>query len=166
MQELRDKDGKKSKGGVYSNKKRTEGSGLSGNNNNKGPQSPKEVGTIGAGVAKKGIEEIEKNKKIQWTPHIHKHVPEKNMTWKDVVKLTKNGGPAKYKHDIDNIEQLERMVWGKDIRCKNGSYRVIKFDRVIGAFDGVETNYMVVKNSANTIHGHPISLAEYLKYLK
>ena len=44
LQELRDKDGKKSKGGVYSNKKSDESSGSSeNNNNNKGPKDSKEV---------------------------------------------------------------------------------------------------------------------------
>jgi hypothetical protein len=42
----------------------------------------------------------------------------------------------------------------------------MKFDHVIGAYNGVETKYMVVKLSVGEIHGHPISEALYKQYLK
>lgn len=41
-----------------------------------------------------------------------------------------------------------------------------KYDEIIGATGGKETQYVRIENSANTIHGHPISESEYLKLLK
>jgi len=42
----------------------------------------------------------------------------------------------------------------------------MKFDKVVGASNGIETQYVRVEMSANTIHGHPITKAEYLKLIK
>lgn len=37
---------------------------------------------------------------------------------------------------------------------------------VLGATDGKETEYIRIENSANTIHGHPISQTEYIRLIK
>ena len=86
--------------------------------------------------------------------------PDKNKPWKDTVKSTKNG-PAKYSPDIKDIEAFERETWEIGTPVTNGK----KYDEIIGA-EGKETQYVRIENSANTLHGHPISESEYLKLLK
>lgn len=96
------------------------------------------------------------DKSIELTNHGYKHFPQKNLTWKKVIKSTKNG-PAKYMPDI-NIEQLERMVWESGTPVTNGkTWKVMEFDNIIGASAGKETRFMRVEMSAGTIHGHPIT---------
>lgn len=46
------------------------------------------------------------------------------------------------------------------------NWKVKAYDTIIGASNGKETNYIIIENSANTIHGHPITESEYLKLLK
>lgn len=113
------------------------------------------------------LEEASKglNEAIKWTNHGYKHFPQKNMSWKDIIKSTKNG-PAKYKPGID-IEALERMVWEKGTPVTNGKIRkYMEFDDIIGASAGAETKYMRVEMSGGTIHGHPITESEYKKLIK
>lgn len=106
----------------------------------------------------KNVRVAEKN---NWTNHGFKHFPSKNLQWKDIVASTKNGA-AKYHPSIE-IEKLERLAWEKGIVCKNG--KVMKFDYIVGATNGIETNFVRIKYSANTIHGHPITAAEYAKLI-
>lgn len=102
---------------------------------------------------------------IKWTNHGFKHFPQKNLSWSAIVKSTKNG-PAKYIKGI-NIESFERTAWQQGTKVTNGkTWRVMKFDKIIGASGGVETQYMRVEMSAGTIHGHPITRAEYLSLIK
>ncbi len=42
----------------------------------------------------------------------------------------------------------------------------MELDVVVGAHLGKETKYVIVKMSANTIHGHPINADEARSYLK
>lgn len=105
------------------------------------------------------------NKNVEWTNHGYKHFPNKNTSWKDIVKSTKDG-PAKYSKDI-NVETIERTVWENGQTVSNGkTWKVMKFDKVIGASGGKETSYMRVEFSGGTIHGHPITELEYIKLLK
>lgn len=108
---------------------------------------------------------VEKNSNnIQWTSHGYKHFPQKNLCWKDIIKTTKHGF-ARYKPGID-IESLERLAWKNGYQSTNKlNWKVIKFDHTIGAKRGLETCYMRVEMSANTIHGHPITLEEYTELL-
>ena len=102
---------------------------------------------------------------VEWTNHGYKHFPQKNMTWGEIVKSTKNG-PAKYKNGIE-IESIERQVWDAGIPVTNGKpWKVQEFDYTIGASNGKETSYMRVEESAGVIHGHPITKEEYKKLLK
>jgi hypothetical protein len=98
---------------------------------------------------------------------LQKHIPQANMDWKDIVKSTKNGGAARYKPGID-IEAIERYAWEYGTTTKSrDSFKVMKFDDVIGANGGKETVFMRVEmNSVGEIHGHPISEQKYLDYLK
>lgn len=41
----------------------------------------------------------------------------------------------------------------------------MKFNTIIGAIEGVETPCVRVEMNTNTIHGHPITPAEYKGYL-
>ena len=103
---------------------------------------------------------------VDWTDHGHKHFPDKNKSWKDIVKSTKDG-PAKYSKDITDIEAFERNAWETGTSTTNGkNWKVKAYDEVIGATGGKETQYIRIENSANTIHGHPISESEYLKLLR
>lgn len=112
-------------------------------------------------VASEGSSEIT----VEWTNHGYKHFPQKNMTWGEIVKSTKNG-PAKYKNGIE-IEPIERQIWAEGIPVTNGKpWKVQEFDYTIGASNGKETSYMRVEESAGVIHGHPITKEEYKKLLK
>ena len=103
---------------------------------------------------------------VSWSNHGYKHFPNKNKSWKDIVNSTKSG-PAKYSFDIQDIEAFERTAWETGTPVTNGkNWRVNKYDTVIGAVNGKETIYVRIENSSNTIHGHPISEAEYYKLLK
>ena len=103
---------------------------------------------------------------VNWTDHGHKHFPGKNKSWKDIVKSTKNG-PAKYSPDIKYIEAFEREAWETGTPVTNGkNWKVKKYNDIIGATGGKETQYIRIENSANIIHGHPIFESEYLKLLK
>ena len=87
------------------------------------------------------------------------------MPWNDVVKSTKNG-PAKYKQGTD-IEALERMVWETGTSVTNGkSWKVMEFEEEIGASGGKTSRWIRVEESAKTIHGHPITAAEFKKLTK
>ncbi len=103
--------------------------------------------------------------KPEWIPHRHKHVSPKDLSWKKIIANTRNGD-ARYKPEI-NIKELEFFVWKEGIAVNNlQNWKVMKLDKIIGASKGIETEYMVVKNSANTIHGHPITYIEYRDFLK
>lgn len=102
--------------------------------------------------------------KPNWTPHKYKHFAGKNIPWKDVVKSTKSG-PAKYLNGTD-VEALEQYVWGNGLNVANGkSWKVMRFDEIIGASEGVETRFRV-EYSGGTIHSHPITEAEFIKLTK
>ncbi len=132
--------------------------------------------------AKKAVEEYNKRKgkltttapakpaeKVQWVPHDYKHVPSSKMKWKDTVKATKHGYAKYNTYDLSDIERTERMVWSKGTPTTDGNtHKVMKLDKVIGAYEGKETQYIIVKatNNGNTIHGHPISMAEFLRVTK
>lgn len=101
----------------------------------------------------------------KWTNHGNKHVAPKKVPWSDLVKSTKSG-PAKYLPGTE-VESLERSAWANGTSVTNGkAWKVVKFDRIIGASGGVETQYMRIEMSADTIHGHPITEAEYWSLLK
>ncbi|MBX9830708.1 hypothetical protein K2X40_02040 [Candidatus Babeliales bacterium] len=104
-------------------------------------------------------------KEPDWTPHQYKHFPKKNTIWKDTIKSTRSPNAAKYKPDI-NIKELEYQAWKEGTSVHGKSFKVFKADKVIGASTGTETYCMKVKISSNVIHGHPITLAEYLNCIK
>lgn len=65
------------------------------------------------------------------------------------MKSTKSG-PAKYLHGTD-VEALERSVWRNGLNVTNGkTWKVMKFDKVVGASEGVETRYVRVEYSGGT----------------
>ncbi|MWV17459.1 type IV secretion protein Rhs [Pseudomonas sp. L-22-4S-12] len=102
---------------------------------------------------------------VKWTPHGYKHVPPKNKEWPEVVKSTKSG-PAKYKPGVD-IEKLERGAYEIGTSTTNGKpWKVQEYDEVIGASEGKPSRWIRVELSANTIHGHPISEAEFKRLKK
>jgi hypothetical protein len=102
---------------------------------------------------------------VEWARYKSKHAPPPHVPWKDIVKSTKNG-VAKYKPGV-NIKELELHAWKNGQVVKTGkNWKVFKADEVIGAKWGKETCYMRVECTANTIHGHPIPLEEYLRYLQ
>lgn len=108
----------------------------------------------------------EQDSSIEWTDHGHKHFPDKNKPWREIVKSTESG-PAKYSPDIQNIEVFERDAWATGTPVTNGkNWKVKAYDHVIGATGGKETCFVRIECSGNTIHGHPISLQEYLKLIK
>lgn len=107
----------------------------------------------------------QKSKQTRWTKHDRKHIPQKNISWKNILEDTKHGD-AKYKHNID-IELLEKTAWSKGKPTTNDrNWKVMKFNDIIGAKKGIETKCVRVECSANTIHGHPIPLSEYRSLLK
>lgn len=108
------------------------------------------------------------NQKLIWSTHNNKHILDPKAKWdKKTIKSTKVQ-PALYKPGT-NIELIERMVWEKGITVKkanNQIWKVMELDVVVGAHLGKETKYVIVKMSANTIHGHPINADEARSYLK
>ena len=105
------------------------------------------------------------NQSVSWTAHGYKHFPNKNMSWEKIVASTKNG-PAKYSPKIPNIEQFEREAWRTGRPVSNGkNWKVKKYNSIIGAVDGHETQFVRIENSGGVIHGHPISESEYLKLI-
>lgn len=101
---------------------------------------------------------------IQWTPHRHKHVPQKGLTWKEIVKSTRNG-EARY-HPNSNIEEFERAAWTIGTPVNGGRWRVSKYSQIIGAKYGKEVRWVGIEINTNTIHGHPITEAEYRALLQ
>jgi hypothetical protein len=114
--------------------------------------------------AKINVEKTQQVKNIEWANY-KKHVPPPRVSWNDVIKSTKRGN-AMYHPDI-NIEAIERLAWKQGLSCTNGKpWKVMKFQHTIGAKSGIETTCMRIEMSANTIHGHPITMQEYINYLK
>ncbi|MBI6865705.1 hypothetical protein [Lysinibacillus fusiformis] len=106
------------------------------------------------------------NSEIHWSDHGNKHFPPPRVSWGEVIEDTITGF-AKYKMGI-NIEAIERYAWhfGQDVKTGK-TWRVFKFNEVIGAKKGKETCYVRVEcTSGNIIHGHPIPEEEYNKLLK
>ncbi|MCC7414843.1 MAG: hypothetical protein IT346_02000 [Epsilonproteobacteria bacterium] len=102
---------------------------------------------------------------LEWTNHGFKHVPPKNVPWKEIVKATKHGR-AFYKPGI-NIKELEFYAWQNGTpTTSNKNWKVFKAEEVIGANQGKETIFMRVECSANTVHGHLILESDYWEYLK
>jgi pyocin large subunit-like protein len=101
--------------------------------------------------------------------HRYKHVANKNIPWKNIVKGTKHGD-AKYIQNLNtkDIEKLERKVWDNGVKIEqNGkTVSIMEFDDVIGASSGKETNYVMVEMSGDFIHGRPIDATTYKKLLK
>lgn len=87
--------------------------------------------------------------KVIWSPYGGKHAPSLGVTWKKIVEGTKDG-TAKYALDI-NQEELEREAWKSGETVTNGKpWKVKKFNRIVGAKDGQETQYIRVENSNGT----------------
>ncbi|VEJ54615.1 S-type pyocin domain-containing protein [Pragia fontium] len=98
--------------------------------------------------------------------HKHKHYPPKGVPWQDIVKSTANGGAAKFKPGV-NIPQTDIDVWLNGVKTiKHPTWKVKEYDYIIGAYDGKETQWVVVKESQGTIHSHPTSLDEVKRYMK
>ncbi|EIE9118055.1 hypothetical protein Q1E06_003947 [Salmonella enterica] len=88
--------------------------------------------------------------------------PPKNKSWKDIIKSTKTG-PAKYKPGI-NIKSVEYDVFNSETPVTNGKpWKVKDMGEVIGTSEGKPSQWMRVELSAGTIHGHPISIDEFLR---
>lgn len=128
--------------------------------NDKVHGTTKKIGKNEKQILSKEIEQV------RWASDYHKHKPPQNVAWKDIVRST-TYGDAKYKPEI-NIKELELHAWknGQPVTIPGKNWKVFKCDEIIGANSGKETCYMRVECSANTIHGHPISESNYLRYLK
>uniref|UniRef100_UPI001CBB5659 RHS repeat-associated core domain-containing protein n=1 Tax=Pseudomonas sp. GL-RE-29 TaxID=2832375 RepID=UPI001CBB5659 len=102
---------------------------------------------------------------VDWTPHGYKHMPSKNMTWKQTINSTKSG-PAKYKSGTD-VESLERDAYNTGLPVTNGkSWKIKEYESEIGASEGKLSRWVRIELSARTIHGHPISESEFRKLKK
>ncbi|EDU0978099.1 hypothetical protein DBN05_004709 [Salmonella enterica subsp. enterica serovar Anderlecht] len=87
------------------------------------------------------------------------------LSWSDIIKPTRSG-PAKYGPDID-VKSLEYDVFNTGSSVTNGKpWKVKDMGKVIGASEGKESPWVRVENSADTIHGHPISLDEFSRLTK
>ena len=98
--------------------------------------------------------------------HKHKHYPPKGVSWKDIVNATANGGSAKFKPDV-NIAEIDIDAWKNgQMTAKHPTWKVKKYDHVIGAYAGKETQWVVVKESQGVVHSHPISEQKAKEYMK
>ncbi|MFT3927537.1 MAG: SpvB/TcaC N-terminal domain-containing protein [Myxococcales bacterium] len=105
-------------------------------------------------------------RELQWTSHGYKHVAQKNLSWKQVIESTKNGGSARYLPGT-NIEALERAVWELGTPVSSGkSWKVMEFAEEIGASGGKSSRWVRVELSGGTIHGHPITEATFREYTR
>lgn len=101
-------------------------------------------------------------KEPAWTAHGNKHVASPRAPWSKVVSDTKTG-PAKYLPGT-KVEALEREVWANGRPVTNGKpWKVMEFPEEVGASGGQTSRWVRVEESAGTIHGHPITEAEYLR---
>lgn len=114
--------------------------------------------------AKTGANNPSKNP--EWAVYKSKHKAPNGVPWEKVVKSTRHG-EARYKPEV-NIRKLEMHAWenGQFVTKEGKNWKVFKYDEIIGAKWGKETQYIRVECSANTIHGHPISAEEYARYTK
>ncbi len=115
-------------------------------------------------------DEKDKNKnKIEWTPHGGKHIPKK-QPWDQTINETRYDGNAKYRwRNLQKIEEIERKAWEKGTPTNDSKqHKVMLFDEIIGANNGQETQCTLVEstNNGRVIHGHPITMAEYLSKIK
>ncbi|ATM79174.1 hypothetical protein CRN79_07305 [Serratia fonticola] len=98
--------------------------------------------------------------------HNHKHYPPKGVPWKDIVRTTANKGKAKFKPDV-NIPRIDIDVWSTGQTTKtHPDWKVKQYDHIIGAYDGKETQWVVVKESQGVIHSHPISEQKVKELMK
>jgi hypothetical protein len=99
---------------------------------------------------------------VNWTAHGGKHVAKSGVPWKQIVEST-TSGPAKYKPGTA-VEALERKVWAEGTAATNGrQWKVMEFPDEIGASGGSSSRWVRVEESGGTIHGHPITLKEFLR---
>lgn len=69
--------------------------------------------------------------------------------------------------DKSNVIGLVDEAWETGTIVKNGkNWKVKKYDGIIGASGGKETQYIRIENNSGTIHGHPITESEYMKLLR
>ncbi|ATM79274.1 hypothetical protein CRN79_18230 [Serratia fonticola] len=98
--------------------------------------------------------------------HGYKHYPPKGVPWKEIVKNTANNGEAKFKPEV-NIQEIDNDVWNTGQTTKtHPSWKVKQYDHIIGAYEGKETSWAVVKESQGVIHSHPISEQKAKGYIK
>jgi hypothetical protein len=98
--------------------------------------------------------------------HGYKHYPPKGVPWADIVKTTANKGKAKFKPDV-NIPEIDKDVWNTGQTTKiHPDWKIKQYDRIIGAYQGKETQWAVVKESQGVIHSHPISEGKAKEYMK
>lgn len=98
--------------------------------------------------------------------HGYKHYPPKGVPWTDIVKTTANKGKAKFKPDV-NIPEIDKDVWNTGQTTKtHPDWKIKQYDRIIGAYQGKETQWAVVKESQGVIHSHPISEGKAKEYMK
>ncbi|HLO65574.1 MAG TPA: hemagglutinin repeat-containing protein [Holophaga sp.] len=98
-------------------------------------------------------------KALAWTAHKGKHIASANVPWAKIVDATRSG-PAKYLPGT-NIEALERMIWSEGTKVEGKAWRVMEFAKDVGASRGKPSRWVRVEESAGTIHGHPITEAEF-----
>lgn len=99
---------------------------------------------------------------VNWTSHGGKHIAKSGVPWRQIVQSTEFG-PAKYRPGTA-IEALERKVWTEGTAATNGRpWKVMEFADEIGASGGSSSYWVRVEESGGTIHGHPITRAEFRK---
>lgn len=102
---------------------------------------------------------------VKWTQYGGKHAASPKIPWSKVVKGTITG-PAKYKPGT-LIEALEQKVWAQGRAVTSGKpWKVMEFAEEVGASGGKGSRWVRVEESAGTIHGHPITEAEFKKLIK
>lgn len=113
---------------------------------------------------------------VTWVNHGNKHVPQRGMSWRDIVKSTEGRDAiARYHPNVKDgmgIEALEREAWETgtpviaDSRNATKIWKVKKFNFTCGACCGEETPYVRIEYSSGFIHGHPITETYYNQLLK
>ena len=98
-----------------------------------------------------------------------KHHAPKELSRKKVRESTKNGPAKYYLNDANDVKKFELDAWKKGVpTTKNPLYKVVDHPEVIGAKYGRDVRWQRLEydETSNTVHGHPITYEEYLKYLR
>ncbi|WP_255395950.1 RHS repeat-associated core domain-containing protein, partial [Motiliproteus sp. MSK22-1] len=98
-----------------------------------------------------------------------KHIARRGLNKKQIRKGTETGFAKYYMSNAQDVRKFELDAWSKGIpTARNPSYKVVEHPHVIGANRGRDVRWQRLEydETSDTIHGHPITREQYLRYLR